>query len=179
MRHFFDWMIHSLVDHPYQTAFYLFAILVSIFGHDIRIFFSIPPQRLNIWLLKSRLASAKSTLVGLRQCHENAYRLVMFVTSHFCAGILFFLFATIMAFLRPFTPPSQGDLWLILMIFTVYLIPIIVFWSLAAFIKKLWKYDTETRKLEQRIMQLVDRLAAKGVDSNALLKSLEENQRSQ
>ena len=51
MRHFFDWTLHSLAGHPYQTAFYLLAIVVSIFGHDIRIFFSIPPQRLNIWFL--------------------------------------------------------------------------------------------------------------------------------
>lgn len=164
-------------DHPYQIAFYILAIFVSIFAHDIRTFFSIPPQRLNIWILKSRLASAKSTLVSLQNCHENIYQLVMFVASGFSAGMVFFLFATIMAFLRPFTPRTPGDLWLTLMIFTVYLIPLMLFWSIAAFIKRLWSYETETKKLEWRIVQLTDRLAVKGIDSNALLNSIEESQR--
>ena len=72
---------------------------------------------------------------------------------------------------------GPGDLWLTLMIFTVYLIPLIIFWSIATFIKKLWTYETETKKLEQNIVRLIDRLAAKEIDSAALLKSVEESQR--
>jgi len=177
MRHFVDWTFHSLIDHPYQTAFYILAILVSIFGRDIRAFLSIPPQRLNIWILKSRLASAKSTLVALQNCHHNTYQLVLFVSSGFSAGIVFSLFATIAAFLRPFAPSTAGDLWLTLLIFTMYLIPLTIFWSIASFIKQLWHYEAETKTLERRIIQLIDRLAAKGIDSNALLKSIEESQR--
>jgi hypothetical protein len=101
----------------------------------------------------------------------------MLIASSFSAGMVFFLFATIMAFLRPYTPPGPGDLWLTLMIFTVYLIPLIIFWSIATFIKKLWTYETETKKLEQNIVRLIDRLAAKEIDSAALLKSVEESQR--
>ena len=102
----------------------------------------------------------------------------MFVASHFCAGVMFFALATILAFLRPFAV-SPGDLSLILLIFIAYLTPITVFLSLAAFINKLWRYETETKKLEKRVTELVDRLAAKGIDSNALLKSIEDKQRAQ
>ena len=51
------------------------------------------------------------------------------------------------------------------------------FWYLMAFMKKLWNYETETKKLERRIVHLIDRLAAKGIDSAALLNSVEESQR--
>ena len=36
MRHFIDWTYHWLMDHPYQTGFYIFAIIVSIYGANIK-----------------------------------------------------------------------------------------------------------------------------------------------
>jgi hypothetical protein len=176
MPHFISWPLHWMWDHPYQTAFYIVAILISIFARDIRTFFSIPPQKLNIWLLKSRLTNAKSTLVGLQNCHGNPYRLLIFVAASFSSAAVFFIAATVMAFLRPFTPPP-GGVMPILMIFTIYLFSGIILWFTAAFLTQLSNYETETKKLEQRIMKLIDRLAAKGIDSAALLKSVEETQR--
>lgn len=163
-------------DHPYQTALYIVTILASIFARDIRIFFSIPPQALNIWLLKSRLASAKTTLVALQNCRGNPYQLVLLVATSFSGAAVFFIAATIMAFLRPSMPQTYRNLFLDLIIFSIFLFSAIIFWFTSAFLRQLWNYETETKKLEWHIVQLTDKLAAKGIDSAALLKSIEETQ---
>lgn len=177
MRHFFDWTFHWLIDHPYQVAFYILAILASIFARDIRIFFSIPPQKFNIWILKSRLTNAKSTLVALDKYRGNPYQLLLFVAHTFSGAAVVFISATILAFLRPSMPDTSRNIYLDLIIFTTLFLPVIIFWFTSRFLQQLENYDTETKKLERHIGELVDRLAAKGIDSNALLKSIEESQR--
>jgi hypothetical protein len=62
MPHFISWPLHWMWDHPYQTGFYLLAIVVSIYGNVIKTFLSIPPQKLNTWLLRTRLVRTERRL---------------------------------------------------------------------------------------------------------------------
>jgi hypothetical protein len=178
MRDFLQHLYHWPFNHTVQFALLLFVLgcLASVFSQDIRAFLSLPPQKLNIWILKSRLVGAKSTLVHLQNCRASTSQLIIFVTMFFSSGMYFFICATVMAFLRPLMPPSQQTSPLYLMIVLVFFISLFEFWYLMAFIKKLWKVETESEKLQRRIIFLIDKLAAKGIDTAALLKSVEDSQ---
>jgi hypothetical protein len=61
--------------HPVLS--FLLACAVSIFSGDIRRFLSIPPQRLNLWILKTRIASTEEKLKRLKAMHDHTNTLIV------------------------------------------------------------------------------------------------------
>jgi hypothetical protein len=90
MPHFMLWPLHWMWDHPYQTTFYILAIITSIYGSNIKAFLSIPPQQLSIWIAKARWKSTNLRLSDLQKCHNSSYSLILYLSS----DVLFLLLLT-------------------------------------------------------------------------------------
>jgi uncharacterized paraquat-inducible protein A len=84
------WPLHWMWNHPYQTTFYILAIIASIYGSNIKTFLSIPPQTFSIWIAKARWKSTNRRLHNLQKCHNNSYSLIL----HLSSDILFILLLT-------------------------------------------------------------------------------------
>ena len=85
-------------DHPFQTGFYLLAIIASVYGNNIRTFLSIPPQKLNIWLIKSRLKSTAIQLENLTRVYKNGFNLLLYILPDILSMLMISIaFLSIMA----------------------------------------------------------------------------------
>lgn len=72
-----DWLHrHAL---PLEMLVVLLSAFVALYADTLRHFFSLPPQRLDTWLLKARLLSVNSKLFNLCECHENAFATLVYI----------------------------------------------------------------------------------------------------
>lgn len=82
-------------------------------------FCAIPPQRLNVWMLKARLASAESKLYPVRRMKEDTHHLIFYcfwAVCHFLAAVLFICLSILLAGLAT-------------MVFLVHVAQTVVFFS--------------------------------------------------
>jgi len=164
MHHFFDWTFHWLIGHPYQTGFYILTILVSVFSSDIRTFLSIPPQKLNIWILKTRWKSAHKTLLHLNLYHADTYQLFLYVSQQFAIifGLTFCVLcfagmgslANFSAHLPPPQPPRSAMRAHLLVFMYSFILVNIRLLSLVLFLQKLANYDQYVGILNRRMEHL-------------------------
>lgn len=72
-------MYHALTHwpehHPYWFAFLLF--LLSIYAGPIRRFLAIPPQKLNVWILKARVSNVTAALNRMETYKDNIYEVLL------------------------------------------------------------------------------------------------------
>src|SRR5271157_601403 len=79
-------MLHTLADWLHRYAFPLEVLLVivsalvALYADTIRHFLSLPPQKLDAWILKARLLSVNSKLFNLCECENNALATVIYVS---------------------------------------------------------------------------------------------------
>jgi len=78
-------MLNSIGYWLHDHALLLIILLVLISGpvalyaDTLRHFFSLPPQRLSVWVLKARLLSVNSKLFNLCECHNNSFATLVYV----------------------------------------------------------------------------------------------------
>jgi hypothetical protein len=87
MLHAFTVWIH---EHALALEVLLVAIsvLVGLYADIIRHFLSLPPQRLDTWLLKARLLSVNSKLFNLCECDNNALATLIYVARTFVVVLI-------------------------------------------------------------------------------------------
>jgi hypothetical protein len=70
-----------LISHPLWLAFFTLigGGLISVFSADIRQFCSIQPQKLNVWVLKTRLRTAARNLERSMQLHDEPGTLLVYL----------------------------------------------------------------------------------------------------
>ncbi|HTV04516.1 MAG TPA: hypothetical protein VME86_04045 [Acidobacteriaceae bacterium] len=77
-----------LVTHPIALTLIgglvvgLFLSPISIWSTEIKSFISIPPQRLNVWALKARLAGSELKSYHLKRRHQNLRYFLLFYLRH-------------------------------------------------------------------------------------------------
>src|SRR5580704_4602110 len=74
-----------LHDHalPLEILVVLLSGLVALYADTLRHFVSLPPQRINTWVLKARLLSVNSKLFNLCECHNNAFATLVYISRLF------------------------------------------------------------------------------------------------
>ena len=150
-----------LLAHPITFALCTLALscVVSIFSGDIRRFLTIPPQRLNLWVLKARISSAEDKLQKLQKLHENSYELILEVASYLAGYAL----ATITLFMglsvnrgypRPLLMPQI--IFLVVITLATYLTT-----SFLTIVSDLRNYSESSERLVKKIDHLKQRLQNK------------------
>ncbi len=82
-------MLHTLADWLHRHALLLEILLVivsafvALYADTIRHFLSLPPQKLNTWLLKARLLSVNAKLFNLCECQNNPFTTLLYTTRTF------------------------------------------------------------------------------------------------
>ena len=79
MLHAFAGWIHEHAL-PLEILLVIASALVALYADTIRHFLSLPPQKLNAWILKARLLSVNSKLFNLCECENNALATVIYVS---------------------------------------------------------------------------------------------------
>jgi hypothetical protein len=92
-------------QHPLSLAFITLFVggLISVYSGDIRSFISIPPQRLNIWFLKTRISSAEYRLKYLTELHNDTNRLVAVMALAMFGALVALSMVLVGIYLRPST----------------------------------------------------------------------------
>ena len=169
MPHFITWPLHWMGDNPYQTIFYLLTIVVSIFGRDIRTFLSIPPQRLSVWILKTRIRDLEYNLKRLDKVHDDAYQLLMCLSPLFLLVTFVFSYASVITiflvivaifpskFLN-IAPPHPHIGVIYLSINVLALILFVRFGLMYSFLDSLQTYTSTKQRWEDKAKVLTARL---------------------
>lgn len=86
MERFGQW----LIGHPLTVAVTTLVVScsVSVFAGDLRRFLAIPPQKLNIWILKTRISSAEAKLRRLNAL-ADIHSLLLYLSGQIIVGLLF------------------------------------------------------------------------------------------
>jgi len=82
-------MLHTFADWLHRHALSLEILLVivsafvALYADTIRHFLSLPPQKLNTWILKARLLSVNARLFNLCECQNNAFTTLLYISRTF------------------------------------------------------------------------------------------------
>ena len=94
-------ILAQLIQHHPVLAF-LLACAVSIFSGDIRRFLSIPPQRLTLWILKTRIASVEEQLKRIQLMHDETRQLVLYLALRIFNAMVGIVMLIVLTFLEVF-----------------------------------------------------------------------------
>ncbi len=83
---FADWLHrHAL---PLEMLLVIVSALIALYADTVRHFLSLPPQKLNTWVLKARLLSVNSKLFNLCECQNNAFATLLYITRTFVLSLI-------------------------------------------------------------------------------------------
>jgi hypothetical protein len=161
-------------NHPYQTAFYILAIVVSIYGSSIRAFLSLPPQKLNIWFLKTRYFLLSAKITNLNKCHQNSCNLTLYIWKTVAPAIILIclflalisintaLIARILSSHREFTVVHFRIFAVLIMYILIIILPRLV--TLTLFLLTLDTFEDYLPILNRKLINLQLRLKKAGAN---------------
>lgn len=146
-----QWIQH----HPVLA--FLIACAVSIFSGDIRRFIKIPPQRLNLWILKTRISSTEDRLNRLKLLHENVQELIIVFAEKLFSGVLgwfmLYLLASEVSYFQWEGPGALVGSTILLMLIAAAL-TFSQFWTAFSVAYDLHHFDEESNRMGTRLTRL-------------------------
>lgn len=161
-----------IISHPITFAVFLFvaAIPFSIYSTEIKQFLKIPPQRLNVWILKARLSSAEDRLWVSNKL-RNDMRFFVYVALRTSGLDLAAMLCTALTIGLPMTeiiPKQQTPIWFIrIAVYFFLCADVACFLKAAVYMKLLREASSVYAKqkldaLNEKIENLRRRLEEKG-----------------
>ena len=107
-------------EHPFQVVFYVLALVVSIYGSDIKRYVHSRPGRVKEGYRQGAISAISSNIALLRRLHGNPYELLKYFISElvFVIVICNYVLIAVMAAQYYFTKRFYFSNFLILMFFS-------------------------------------------------------------
>jgi hypothetical protein len=84
----------------FTLALFVLGSLISIYSGNMRQFLAIPPQKLNVWILKARISNMKNILGELETYEREPQRLMAAGLSYVLLALVMILGVSLITFVR-------------------------------------------------------------------------------
>lgn len=98
-----DSLGHWLTAHPVTFGLTTLGLscLVSVYAGDIRRFLSIPPQKINLWILRTRISNAEYRLLMLKYHTRNPQAFIAYLAKVIITGLTMLIILALIIFIAP------------------------------------------------------------------------------